>query len=54
MKLRIAAQLSGGFAVPIVALAAALAAFVIVFGHLQAQRADGTAKRALTRAVHEV
>ncbi|MBV8579664.1 MAG: hypothetical protein JOZ86_03430 [Candidatus Eremiobacteraeota bacterium] len=54
MKLRIAAQLSGGFAVPIVALAAALAAFVVVFGHLQAQRADGAAKRALTRAVHEV
>jgi methyl-accepting chemotaxis protein len=54
MKLRIAAQLTTGFAAPVIALIAALITVSVVFGHMQGLQAEITEKRALTRTVHDI
>jgi methyl-accepting chemotaxis protein len=53
MKLRIAAQLSAGFAVPVLVLVAVLVTVSIMLGHVQALRSETAATRSLTRAVHD-
>jgi len=54
MKLRIAAQLSAGFAVPVIALVAALITVSVVFAHMQGLQSQISEKRALTRTVHDI
>ena len=53
MKLRLAAQLGAGFAVPIIALALVLAAVSLVFAHIHDLQADSGAKREIARTVHD-
>jgi len=54
MKFRVAAQLSAGFAVPVLALVAVLIAVAIMVGHIQSLRSETAANRALSRTVHDV